>query len=248
MATQQKATARKTPAKKAPAKKTAAKRATPKKSADFSVKQSAEKAVNIYLGVIGKGIDTIQENIESTRKENDKRMKDLEKRGAKFRKELSKRFDKFEVSDVVDDTKAQFEKIQDQVEEAVDNVKDKLSSSKAANTLAPVLLIRRSPVVRDAPDAIGPVSKTLPVRVFLCLQQTYGHLPSPRLSNEPFPTSVRHTRWATSRPAPGSPVNRTARPPPFYNSCRKHSLWHPALPVISPSGHRPAHGSYRRMD
>ena len=59
-------------------------------------------------------------------------MKDLEKRGAKFRKELSKRFDKFEVSDVVDDTKAQFEKIQDQVEEAVDNVKEKLNASKAA--------------------------------------------------------------------------------------------------------------------
>ena len=132
MATQQKATARKAPAKKAPARKTAARKATPKKSADFSVKQSAEKAVNIYLGVIGKGIDTIQENMESTRKENYKRMKDLEKRGAKFRKELSKRFDKFEVSDVVDDTKAQFEKIQDQVEEAVDNVKEKLSSSKAA--------------------------------------------------------------------------------------------------------------------
>lgn len=132
MATQQKATARKAPAKKAPARKAAARKATPKKSADFSVKQSAEKAVNIYLGVIGKGIDTIQENMESTRKENDKRMKDLEKRGAKFRKELSKRFDKFEVSDVVDDTKAQFEKIQDQVEEAVDNVKEKLSSSKAA--------------------------------------------------------------------------------------------------------------------
>ena len=116
MATQQKATARKAPAKKAPARKTAARKATPKKSADFSVKQSAEKAVNIYLGVIGKGIDTIQENMESTRKENDKRMKDLEKRGAKFRKELSKRFDKFEVSDVVDDTKAQFEKIQDLAE------------------------------------------------------------------------------------------------------------------------------------
>ena len=132
MATQQKATARKAPAKKAPAKKAAPSKATPKKSADFSVKQSAEKVVNIYLGVIGKGIDTIQENMESTRKENDKRMKDLEKRGAKFRKELSKRFDKFEVSDVVDDTKAQFEKIQDQVEEAGDNVREELSSSKAA--------------------------------------------------------------------------------------------------------------------
>jgi Mg2+ and Co2+ transporter CorA len=132
MATQAKATTKKASARKAPAKKTAARKAAPKKSADFSVKQSAEKVVNIYLGVIGKGIDSIQENIESSRKQNDKRMKDLEKRGAKLRKELSKRIDKFEVSDVVDDTKAQFEKIQDQVEEAVDNVKEKLSSSKAA--------------------------------------------------------------------------------------------------------------------
>jgi Mg2+ and Co2+ transporter CorA len=132
MATQAKATAKKAPARKAPAKKTSARKAAPKKSADFSVKQSTEKVVNIYLGVIGKGIDTIQDNIESSRKENDKRMKDLEKRGAKLRKELSKRIDKFEVSDVVEDTKAQFEKIQDQVEEAVDNVKEKLSTSKAA--------------------------------------------------------------------------------------------------------------------
>ena len=132
MATQAKATAKKAPAKKAPTKKTAARKTAPKKSADFSVKQSAEKVVNIYLGVIGKGIDTIQDNIESSRKENDKRMKDLEKRGAKLRKELNKRFDKFDVSDVVEDTKAQFEKIQGQVEEAVDNVKEKLNTSKAA--------------------------------------------------------------------------------------------------------------------
>ena len=133
MATQAKATPKKAPAKKAPAKKKpAARKTTAKKSADVSIKQSAEKVVNIYLGVISKGIDTIQDNFESSRKENEKRMKDLEKRGAKFRKELSKRFDKFEVSDVVEDTKAQFDKIQDQVEEAVDNVKEKFSSSKAA--------------------------------------------------------------------------------------------------------------------
>ena len=53
MATQAKATA-----KKAPTKKTAARKTAPKKSSDFSVKQSAEKVVNIYLGVIDKGIDT----------------------------------------------------------------------------------------------------------------------------------------------------------------------------------------------
>ncbi len=55
---------RKAPAKKAPAKKAAPKTAA-KKSTDFSVKESAEKAVNIYLGVIGKSIDVLQENIES---------------------------------------------------------------------------------------------------------------------------------------------------------------------------------------
>lgn len=132
MATQAKATAKKAPAKKAPVRKPAAKKAAPKKAAEFSFKDSAEKAVNIYLGVIGKSLDTIQDNFESRRKENDKRMKELEKRGAKLRKELSKRFDKFEVSDVMDDAKAQFEKVQDQVEDAVDNVKDRFSSSKAA--------------------------------------------------------------------------------------------------------------------
>jgi hypothetical protein len=132
MATQQRATAKKAPVKKTSARKTTARKATSKKTADRSFKQSAEKAINIYLGVIGKGIDTIQENVESSRKENDKRMKDLEKRGAKLRKELTKRLDKIEVSDVVEDTKAQFDKIQDQVEDAVDNVKEKLNTAKAA--------------------------------------------------------------------------------------------------------------------
>ena len=125
------ATQKRAPAKKAPVKKTTARKAAPKKSADFSVKETAEKAVNIYLGVIGKGIDNIQDNLESSRKENEKRMKDLEKRGAKFRKELTKRFKKLEKSDVVEDTKAQFEKVQDQVEDAVENVKEKLTSKAA---------------------------------------------------------------------------------------------------------------------
>ncbi|MCB1695577.1 MAG: hypothetical protein H6987_16880 [Pseudomonadales bacterium] len=116
-------------ARKVPAKKTAARKAAPKKPAGASVKQSAQKVVNIYLGVIGKGLDSVKDSIESTRKENDKRMKELEARGAKFRKELSKRFEKL---DVVEDTKAQFGKIQDQAEEAVDSVKEKLRYNKAA--------------------------------------------------------------------------------------------------------------------
>jgi hypothetical protein len=104
MATQKKAAAKKPAAKKAPARKTTARKAAPKKSEDFTIRDSAEKVVNIYLGVIAKGIDTVQDNIESARKENEKRMKDLEKRGAKFRKELSKRVEGFEVSELVDDT------------------------------------------------------------------------------------------------------------------------------------------------
>jgi hypothetical protein len=109
MATQKKAAAKKPAAKKAPARKTTARKAAPKKSEDFTIRDSAEKVVNIYLGVIAKGIDTVQDNIESARKENEKRMKDLEKRGAKFRKELSKRVEGFEVSELVDDTKDRFE-------------------------------------------------------------------------------------------------------------------------------------------
>ena len=138
MATQPKATAKKAPARKARAAKTTARKKTTTRkksttrSADISLRQSAEKAVNIYLGVIGKGIDTLQENFESSRKENEKRMKELEKRGVKLRKELTKRFDKIESSDVVEDARAQFDKIQDQVEDAVGNVKDKLGSAKAA--------------------------------------------------------------------------------------------------------------------
>ena len=128
------ATAKKAPAKRAPAKKAAPKKAAAKKTTEFSFKESAEKVVNIYLGVIGTGVDVVQENFETRRKENDKRVKELEKRGAKLRSQLSKRFDEIEVpafDNVVDDVKEQFSKIQDQVEEAVENVKDRLTPANA---------------------------------------------------------------------------------------------------------------------
>ncbi len=121
-------------AKKAPAAKAAPKKVAAKKTSEFSIKESAEKAVNIYLGVIGQGLDTIQENIEARRKDNDKRVKDLEKRGIKLRKELNKRIDDIEVpafDSVVEDVKEQFSKIQDQVEEAVENAKEKLTPAGA---------------------------------------------------------------------------------------------------------------------
>ena len=95
--------AKKTTARKAPAKKPAARKAAPKKSQGFDLKASADKAVNIYLGVIGKGLDAVQENLDQARKDNEKRMSDFEKRGAKLRKELTKRVEDFEVSDVVEE-------------------------------------------------------------------------------------------------------------------------------------------------
>lgn len=125
MATPKKATARKAPARKAPVSK----------SKEFSLKESAERAVNIYLGVIGMGYDRVQENLESTRKDNEKRLKDLEKRGAKLRKELSKNIDKLEApefNELVEDVKGQFSKLQDQLEDVVENVREKLTPAKAA--------------------------------------------------------------------------------------------------------------------
>ena len=125
------ATQKKVPAKKAPAKKVSTRKIAPTNRVDFSPRESAEKVVNIYLGVIGKSLDTIQDSISKTRKENDSRLKELEKRGAKLRKDLTRRFRDFEVGDVVKDAKNQFSKLQDQVEEAVDSAKEKLGSSKS---------------------------------------------------------------------------------------------------------------------
>ncbi|MEH6589818.1 MAG: hypothetical protein V7746_06175 [Halioglobus sp.] len=137
MATTQKVAPKKVAPKKVAAKKVAAKKAplkkaTAKKAPVFSIKKSAEKAVNVYFGVIGQGIDLVKENLEMTRKENDKRVKTLEKRGAKLRTELTKRIDSVEMPEfdnVVGDAKAQFSKVQDQVEDAVESVKEKLKAA-----------------------------------------------------------------------------------------------------------------------
>ena len=140
-------TAKKAPAKKAAAKKpvtrkpatrkTAAKNTAAKKSSTKSFKNSANKVVNIYFGIIGQGMDQAKNRMELARKENDKRVKKLEKRGEKLRAELTDRFDKAELpkvelpelDNVVEDVKAQINKVQDQVEDAVENVKDKLKAA-----------------------------------------------------------------------------------------------------------------------
>ena len=83
MATTKKAPTKKTAARKAPARKTTAKRTAPRKSVASKanapkLKQSAERALNIYLGVIGKGFDALQEKIESVRKDSDKRVQEFQ--------------------------------------------------------------------------------------------------------------------------------------------------------------------------
>lgn len=132
-----KAPAKKAPAKKVSAKKVAAKKVAAKKSSVSSFKTTADKAVNVYFGVIGQGIDRVKENMQSARKENDKRVKQLEKRGVKLRTELNGRFDKIEMpkvempefDNVVEDVKAQINKVQDQVEDVVESVKGKLKAA-----------------------------------------------------------------------------------------------------------------------
>ena len=131
------AVAKKVVAKKVAPKKAAPKKASAKKAPVSSFKTSTEKAVNVYFGVIGQGIDRVKENLETARKENDKRVKQLEKRGAKLRTELTSRFDKVEMpkvempefDTVVEDVKAQITKVQDQVGEVVETVKEKLKAA-----------------------------------------------------------------------------------------------------------------------
>ena len=117
-------------------KKTATRKTAPRtagKAPGFSLKTSAKKATNIYLGVLGASYDRVQENLDSVRKNNEKRAKEFEKRGARLRKELKGRFDKLEAPEfdkVVEDIKGQINKLQDQVEEAVENAKEKLTPTR----------------------------------------------------------------------------------------------------------------------
>jgi ElaB/YqjD/DUF883 family membrane-anchored ribosome-binding protein len=141
MATTSKAPAKKTAARKAPARKTTAKRAAPRKAVAAKkpapkLKQSAEKALHVYLGVIGKSIDALQENIDAMRKDSDKYVQSYEKRGVQLRKKLSKRFDQLdvpgEIEDAVEDAREQLGKLQDQLEDVVETAKDKFKAAKAA--------------------------------------------------------------------------------------------------------------------
>ena len=111
-------------------------KAAPKRKAERSpVRKSAEKALHVYLGVIGKGLDSLEENMESARKKRERRVKELEKRGSQLRKEIKKRVDDYEVKsfdELYEDGKARFEKLQQRAEEATADIREKLSLKKAA--------------------------------------------------------------------------------------------------------------------
>ena len=132
MATQKKAVARKAPVKKAPAKKKAAARpkvnkpAPAKKPVELTLKERAQKGVNVYLGIWGLGYDLVQENLEYARKDNKLRMKELEKRGEKLRKQLRKNMDKFEAREfdqMFDAVQEQFDKLQKRLDELAKDMK-----------------------------------------------------------------------------------------------------------------------------
>jgi len=129
------ATQKKAPAKKKAATRKAAPRTTARKSDEFSLRNSAEKAFNIYLGVLGTGYDRVQENIRNARKDNEKRMSGFEKRGARLRRELRKEIDEIEVpgfDNAVEGAKGQFNKLQDQLEDAIGNAREKLTPTRDA--------------------------------------------------------------------------------------------------------------------
>lgn len=121
---------------KAKAKAKPTGKAAPKRKAERSpVRKSAEKALHVYLGVIGKGLDSLEENMESARKKRERRVKELEKRGSQLRKEIKKRVDDYEVKsfdELYEDGKARFEKLQRRAEEATADIREKLSLKKAA--------------------------------------------------------------------------------------------------------------------
>lgn len=130
------AIAKKATTKKAPAKTSASRKAAPK--ATKTIKDSADKAVNVYLGLIGKGLDVVQENIESARKDGGKQVSLLEKRGVQLRKNLTKRIKGIDLPDsnsLARDAKKQINKAQNKVESVVENVAD--DAAKAVDALNP---------------------------------------------------------------------------------------------------------------
>lgn len=138
------ATAKKAPVKTVKAKATSAKKSIKSKAAPkankIDFKGSADKAVNVYLGLIGKGLDIVQEKIEDGRKDSKKRVSMLETRGVKLRKNLTKRVNDIDMPDVesinkdvkeqIKKVQAKVEDVQAKVEDAVEDVVDSLKGNQ----------------------------------------------------------------------------------------------------------------------
>jgi hypothetical protein len=123
-------------AKKAPAKKKTTtrsksaprKKAPARKAEEFTLRDRAQKGVNIYLGLWGAGYDLLQENLEFARS-NKLRTKELEKRGEKLRKELRKNLDKFELREldqVFDGVQGQLDKLQKKLDELEKDLRSRI--------------------------------------------------------------------------------------------------------------------------
>jgi hypothetical protein len=86
-------------AKKAPAKKkVAAKKKPAKKTLSVleQVNASVNKAAMVYLGVVGKTLDTVESNVEAYRKDSDKQLAEFAARGEKLKAELADRLEALE--------------------------------------------------------------------------------------------------------------------------------------------------------
>ena len=132
--------AKKAPARKAPARKKAVARPAARKKAPvrkpevLTLKDRAQKGVNIYLGLWGVGYDLGQENLEYAR-ENKLRMNELERRGERLRKQLRKNLDKFEARELdqmFDGVQGQLDRLQKRLEELARDMKDRVKPKKVA--------------------------------------------------------------------------------------------------------------------
>ena len=136
MATQKKV-ARKAPAKKkatARTKPAPARKAPVRKPEELTLKDRAQKGVNVYLGMWGFGYDLVQENLEYARN-NRLHVKELEKRGERLRKQLRKNLDKFEIREldqVFDGVQGQLDKLQNKLDELEKDLKSRIKPVKKA--------------------------------------------------------------------------------------------------------------------
>ena len=107
-----------------------------RKPADLTLREKAQQGVNVYLGIWGLGYDLMQENLEYARKDNKLRMKELEKRGEKLRKQLRKNMDKFEAREfdqMFNAVQEQFDKLQKKLDELAKDIKARRKPGGGAN-------------------------------------------------------------------------------------------------------------------